>query len=79
MGTRGVVKWFSRGYGFIAPEGGGKDCFVHRSALHTEDGKSLDEGDLVEFDVVEDERGPRATNVVLLRLSSDSTEPISFS
>ncbi len=63
MGTRGVVKWFSsqKGFGFITPEGGGKDCFVHQSAVQIEGGKSLDEGDLVEFDVVEEERGPAAT------------------
>ena len=67
MGTRGVVKWFGahRGFGFITPEGGGKDCFVHHSAIQGE-GVSLDEGDLVEFDVVEEERGPKASNVVRL-------------
>jgi CspA family cold shock protein len=74
MGTRGVVKWFSteRGFGFIAPEGGGKDCFVHHSAIQIEGVKSLDEGDLVEFDVVEDERGPKASNVVRLRDRDES-------
>ena len=73
MGTRGVVKWFStqKGFGFIAPEGGGKDCFVHHSAIQIE-GVSLDEGDLVEFDVVEEERGPAATNVVRLPESDES-------
>ena len=67
MGTRGVVKWFSpqKGFGFITPEGGGKDCFVHHSEIQIE-GVSLDEGDLVEFDVVEEERGPKAANVVRL-------------
>jgi CspA family cold shock protein len=74
MGTRGVVKWFStqKGFGFITPEGGGKDCFVHHSAIQIEGVKSLDEGDLVEFDVVEDTRGPAATNVVLLPARDES-------
>jgi CspA family cold shock protein len=69
MGTRGVVKWFSsqKGFGFITPEGGGKDC------VQIEGGKSLDEGDLVEFDVVEEERGPAATNVV--RVPESEAEP----
>ncbi len=68
MGTRGVVKWFStqKGFGFITPEGGGKDCFVHHSSIQIEGLESLNEGDLVEFDVVDDERGPAATNVVRL-------------
>jgi CspA family cold shock protein len=72
MGTRGVVKWFGahRGFGFITPEGGGKDCFVHHSAIQGE-GVSLNEGDLVEFDVVEDERGPKASNVVRLPESDE--------
>ena len=73
MGTRGVVKFFNtgRGFGFITPEGGGKDCFVHHSAIQGED-VSLDVGDLVEFDVVEEERGPRASNVVRLRDRDES-------
>ncbi len=73
MATRGVVKWFDtdRGFGFIMPEGGGKDCFVHHSAIQGE-GVSLDDGDLVEFDVVEEERGPAATNVVRLPKSDES-------
>jgi CspA family cold shock protein len=67
MGTRGVVKFFNpgRGFGFITPEGGGKEVFFHHSAIQIE-GVSLDEGDLVEFDVVEEERGPKAANVVRL-------------
>ena len=72
MAARGVVKFFdtNRGFGFITPEGGGKDCFVHHSAIQGE-GVSLDEGDLVEFDVVEDERGPKASNVVRLPESDE--------
>jgi len=73
MGTRGVVKWFAahRGFGFITPEGGGKDCFFHQSEIQGGD-VSLNEGDLVEFDVVEEERGPAATNVVRLPESDES-------
>ncbi len=72
MAARGVVKFFdtNRGFGFITPEGGGKDCFVHHSAIQGE-GVSLDEGDLVEFDVVEEERGPKASNVVRLPESDE--------
>ena len=68
MGTRGVVKFFNpgRGFGFITPEGGGKEVFFHHSEIRIEGVKSLNEGDLVEFDVVEEERGPAATNVVRL-------------
>ena len=68
MGIRGVVKFFNpgRGFGFITPEGGGKEVFFHHSAIQIEGVKSLNEGDLVEFDVVEEERGPKAANVVRL-------------
>ena len=64
---RGTVKWFNneKGYGFITREAG-DDVFVHFSAI-TEDGfKSLDEGQEVEFEVVEGDRGPQAENVVKL-------------
>jgi len=62
------VKFFNpgRGFGFITPEGGGKEVFFHHSAIQIEGVKSLNEGDLVEFDVVEEERGPKAANVVRL-------------
>jgi len=73
MGTRGVVKFFNpgRGFGFITPEGGGKEVFFHHSAIQGE-GVSLNEGDLVEFDVVEEERGPKAANVVRLPEQDES-------
>ena len=66
MRTRGTVKWFNpeKGFGFITPADGSKDCFVHHSAIQAEGFKTLDEGDAVLFDVVEGEKGPRATNVV---------------
>ncbi|HUL50564.1 MAG TPA: cold-shock protein [Gemmatimonadales bacterium] len=64
----GTVKWFNdaKGFGFITPEGGGKDCFVHHTAIRAEGFKSLAEGQRVEFDVVEGQKGPAAQNVVKL-------------
>ncbi len=64
---KGTVKWFNnqKGYGFISDETG-KDVFVHYSGLKMEGFKSLDEGQAVEFDVVQGEKGPQATNVVKL-------------
>jgi cold shock protein len=62
----GTVKWFNdeKGYGFIAPEEGGKDLFVHHSAIAGEGFKSLKEGAKVEFEQREGAKGPEATNVV---------------
>ncbi|MGB2951800.1 MAG: cold-shock protein [Gaiellaceae bacterium] len=64
----GTVKWFndSKGYGFISPEGSDKDLFVHHSEIAGDGFKSLSEGAKVEFDAAEGEKGPQATNVVLL-------------
>ena len=61
----GVVKWFDadKGYGFIS-SAEGKDIFVHFSAIQAEGYKSLAEGDQVEFDVKDGDRGPQAANVV---------------
>jgi CspA family cold shock protein len=61
----GTVKWFNadKGFGFIEVEGG-KDVFVHFSAITGEGFKTLDEGQRVEFDVVQGNRGPQAENVV---------------
>jgi len=60
----GTVKWFndSKGFGFIQQEGG-KDVFVHHSAIQGEGFKSLSEGDRVSFDVVDGQKGPAAANV----------------
>ncbi len=63
---RGKVKWFNdqKGYGFIAKEDGSGDVFVHFLSIKGEGFKSLAEGDTVEFDVVDSEKGPKAANVV---------------
>ncbi len=62
--ARGTVKWFNnqKGYGFIYDENG-HDVFVHYSGLNMEGFKSLDEGQEVEFDVINGPKGPQATNV----------------
>jgi CspA family cold shock protein len=68
MRTTGTVKWFNdaKGFGFITPENGQKDCFVHHSAIQAQGFKSLAEGDRVEFDIVQGQKGPAAENVVKL-------------
>lgn len=64
MAEQGVVKWFSneKGFGFISREGG-EDVFVHYSALQGEGYRSLNEGQAVEFDVVDGPKGKQASNV----------------
>jgi len=63
----GTVKWFndSKGYGFIAPEDGGKDLFVHHSSISGDWFKTLAEGAKVEYESRQGDKGPEATNVVL--------------
>ena len=66
MKTTGTVKWFNeaKGFGFITPEGGAKDCFVHHTAIQGQGFKTLAEGEKVEFEIVEGQKGPAAQNVV---------------
>ena len=66
--AEGTVKWFndSKGFGFITPDEGDRDCFVHYSAIQGDGFKSLSEGDRVEFEMGEGPKGPAAENVTRL-------------
>ena len=66
MKSSGVVKWFSRlkGYGFILPDGGGQEIFVHYSAIDGEGYRNLAEGDRVEFEIIDQGKGPQARRVI---------------
>jgi CspA family cold shock protein len=68
MRMNGQVKWFNadKGFGFITRADGEKDCFVHHSAIQGSGFKSLNEGDKVEFDVVQGQKGPAAENVTVV-------------
>ena len=63
--SRGTVKWFnaSKGFGFITPDDGGQDLFVHHSEIKTQGYATLDEGQKVEFTVGQGKKGPCATGV----------------
>jgi CspA family cold shock protein len=66
--STGTVKWFdaAKGYGFITPEDGGKDLFVHHSEIQTDGYATLNDGQQVEYEVGEGQKGPCATKVVAL-------------
>ena len=65
MRSTGTVKWFNdqKGFGFITPSDGSKDCFVHHTAIQSEGFRSLAEGDRVEFTITQGTKGPAAENV----------------
>jgi len=63
--AQGTVKWFNaeKGYGFIAVDGGGADVFVHYSAIQSEGYRTLEEGQRVDFETTQGQKGPQAENV----------------
>jgi CspA family cold shock protein len=73
----GVIKWFDnkKGYGFIAREGGGQDVFVHFSCIGGEGFKTLEEGDRVEYEAAESDKGLKASKVIKLGRASRDGAP----
>ena len=68
MPNYGRVKWFneSKGFGFITPEDGQQDCFVHHTSIQSDGFRTLAEGERVQFEVVQGDKGPAARNVIRL-------------
>ncbi len=68
MRITGTVKWFNskKGFGFVTRDDNQNDVFVHYSAINSDGFKNLEEGEKVEFEVVQEDKGPRAQNVVKL-------------
>jgi CspA family cold shock protein len=68
MNTTGTVKWFNdaKGFGFITVDDGSKDCFVHHTAIQTEGFRTLTEGQRVQFEIVQGDKGPAARNVITI-------------
>ncbi len=66
--TTGTVKWFNaeKGFGFIAPDGGGPDVFAHYTAITSSGFRSLDENQKVEFEITQGPKGPQASNITPL-------------
>lgn len=66
MAIKGKVKWFNdqKGYGFITPEDGSPDVFVHHTAVQGEGFRTLSENQAVEFEILQTDKGPKAANVV---------------
>jgi CspA family cold shock protein len=75
--STGTVKWFNdaKGFGFITPDDGQKDCFVHQTAIQGGGFRSLAEGEAVEFDVVAGKKGPAAENVTKVAGSGSTAGP----
>ncbi|MBI4249228.1 MAG: cold shock domain-containing protein [Elusimicrobia bacterium] len=69
----GKVKWFNdaKGYGFITPDDGSKDVFVHHSSIQGEGFRTLSENQPVEFELLESDKGPKATNVIKLETAAN--------
>ena len=66
MKEKGVVKWFKKSFGFITPDNGSEDIFVHFSDIVSDGFKTLKEGDQVEYEIGEGQKGPQAKNVTVL-------------